>query len=298
MNELLQYKLIGLGEFSHGIQESWEFRFNLLKYAMKNTNKKIMIFNEMSIYQAEHIINNTIWSIKENKDIKYDGIKIEEPIQNGNSVFGKLWQYCGHATDSKIFLEIIKYIRKHKDRITIIGIDNDKLDRDYDMYKIIMKNYDENNINFLWGHNHHISTMNLSDDTFKYIKNKNHKYYCGYYLKKKLKDNYCIVLSQAYEGENRFNGYCKGENCNERTFQLKYFNKKFKYDKNKKYVNENISDNNNNNYQLLTDYKEPLISFSNSYYEGNKYGVQNYDEIKLNNFNYVLFWNKVSRLLV
>ena len=103
MNELLQYKLIGLGEFSHGIQESWEFRFNLLKYAMKNTNKKIMIFNEMSIYQAEHIMNNTIWSIKENKDIKYDGIKIEEPIQNGNSVFGKLWQYCGHATNSKIF---------------------------------------------------------------------------------------------------------------------------------------------------------------------------------------------------
>ena len=29
MNELLQYKLIGLGEFSHGIQESWDFRFNL-----------------------------------------------------------------------------------------------------------------------------------------------------------------------------------------------------------------------------------------------------------------------------
>jgi len=31
MNELLQYKLIGLGEFSHGIQESWDFRFKLLK---------------------------------------------------------------------------------------------------------------------------------------------------------------------------------------------------------------------------------------------------------------------------
>ena len=45
----------------------------------------------------------------------------------------------------------------------------------------------------------------------------------------------------------------------------------------------------NKKYMLLTDYKEPLISFSNSYYEGNKYGVQNYDEIKLNNFNYVLF---------
>ena len=294
MDKILNYKLIGIGEFSHGIMESWIFRFNLLKYAMENSNKNIIIFNEMSIWQADNIMNNTIWSIKDNKYIKHEGMKIEEPIQNNNYVGGKLWQYCGHVMESKIFLEIIKYIRTHKDRITIIGIDNDKLDRDYDMYKIIMKNYDENNINFLWAHNHHISTMNLSNDTYKYIKNKNHKLFLGYYLKKKLKDNYCIILSQAYEGENRFNGYCKGENCNERTFQLKYIYKKFKYDKNKKYVNVNIS---NNNYQLLTDYKEPLISFSNSYYEVNKYGVQNYDEIKLNNFNYILFWNKVSRLI-
>jgi hypothetical protein len=40
MDDLLN-KLIGIGEFSHGIKESWEFRFNLLKYAMKNSNKKI-----------------------------------------------------------------------------------------------------------------------------------------------------------------------------------------------------------------------------------------------------------------
>ena len=68
----------------------------------------------------------------------------------------------------------------------------------------------------------------------KYIKNKNHKWFVGHYLKKKLKDNYCIVLSQAYEGNHRFNGYCIGENCKKRTWQLNYFTKKFKYDKNKK----------------------------------------------------------------
>ena len=45
------------------------------------------------------------------------------------------------AMESNIFLKIIKYIRKHKDRMKIISIDNDKIDRDYDMYKIIMKNY-------------------------------------------------------------------------------------------------------------------------------------------------------------
>ena len=42
--KLLNYFLIGIGEFSHGIYESWEFRFKLLKYTMKNTNKKKIDF--------------------------------------------------------------------------------------------------------------------------------------------------------------------------------------------------------------------------------------------------------------
>ena len=76
MDNILNFKLIGIGEFSHGIMESWIFRFNLLKYAMKNSNKKIIIFNEMGIWQAYHIMNNTIWSIKDNKHIDHKGIKI------------------------------------------------------------------------------------------------------------------------------------------------------------------------------------------------------------------------------
>jgi hypothetical protein len=289
MNNILSYKLIGIGEFSHGIQESWDFRFNMLKYAMKNTNKKIIIFNEMSIWQAENIMNDTIWSRELNKAIKYNGIKYESPIQNVNYVGGKLWQYISHTMESNIFLKIIKYIRKNKDRIKIIGIDNDKIDRDYDMYKIIIKNYKPTNINFLWAHNDHISDLPLSGDNLKYIKNKNHKWFCGHYLKQKLKDDYCIILSQAYEGKNRFNGYCIGNTCKKRTWQLDYIYKNFKYDKNKKYVNKNKK------YQLLTEYNNPLISFSNSYYKDNKYGVQSYNNIKT--FNYILFWNKVNRLI-
>lgn len=50
----------------------------------------------------------------------------------------------------------------------------------------------------------------------------------------------------------------------------------------------------NNKYQLLTDYTEPLISFSNSYYKGNKHGVQDY--MNTNIFNYILFWNGVNEL--
>ncbi len=288
MNNLLNYNLIGIGEFSHGILESWEFRFNMLKYAIKHTNKKIIIFNEMSEFQANNIMNNTIWSIQNNKFISYDGIRFEEPIQNNNFVGGKLWQYCYHAMESNIFLKIIKYIRKHKNRLTIIGIDNNKIDRDYNMYKIIIKNYKPSNINFLWASNNHISDLPLSDDNLKYIENRRHKWFCGYYLKKKLKNDYCIVLTQAYEGINRFNGYCIGKYCIKRTFQLDYFYKKFKYNKNKKYVDKNKK------YQLLTEYNEPLITFSNSYYKENKNGVQDY--IKKYSFNYILFWNKVNEL--
>ena len=46
------YDLIGLGEFSHGIRESWEYRFRLLKKMVKETNKKITIFQELSIWQG------------------------------------------------------------------------------------------------------------------------------------------------------------------------------------------------------------------------------------------------------
>ena len=64
--------------------------------------------------------------------------------------------------------------------------------------------------------------------------------------------------------------------------------KKFKYAKLKKYVNKS------KNYQLLKSFDNKLISFSNSYYKNNKYGVQSYD--KSNKWNYILFWNKVTRL--
>jgi hypothetical protein len=103
-----------------------------------------------------------------------------------------------------------------------------------------------------------------------------------------LKNNYCILLSTAYNGENRFNGYCIGKNCEKRIFQLKYIYKKFKYDKNKKYVNKY------KNIQLLKNYNEPLIGFSNSYFINNKYGLMNY----INNYyyDYILFFTNVSKL--
>jgi len=63
------------------------------------------------------------------KYIKYNKIKIEKPVHNNKyeSAWGKLWQYMMHTSESKICLKIIKYIRKNKDRIRLIGVDNDKI---------------------------------------------------------------------------------------------------------------------------------------------------------------------------
>jgi len=291
MEKIIEYKLIGIGEFSHGIEESWKFRLNILKYAMKNTNKKINIFSEHSIWMAENIMNDTIYSREKNKFVKYNGIKKEEKIEggvDGKTVYGHLWQYMAHSLESKIFIEIMKYIRKNRDRIRFIGTDNDKMDRDYDAYKIIMKNYNSNNINFYWAHNHHVDDMEYPMDNMRYIENKRHKWFCGHYLKRRLKEKYCIILSQAYEGENRFNGYCEGKDCERRTWQLKYIYKKFRYMELKKYVDKSKE------YQLLENFKEKLIGFSNSYYKGRKNGVQSYDNNK--SYNYILFWNRVNRL--
>ena len=60
---------------------------------------------------------------------------------------------------------------------------------------MIIKKLDNNKINLFWAHNCHISTNLLHEYNLKYIENKNHKYYCGYYLKNKLKNQYCIILS-------------------------------------------------------------------------------------------------------
>lgn len=123
----------------------------------------------------------------------------------------------------------------------------------------------------------------------KYIKNKKHKWTCGYYLKKKLKDRYCIILSTAYNGINRFNSYCYGTYCNKRVYMSKYFYKKFVYNPNKKYINSNRKN------QLLTDFDNKFIEFSNSYYKNNKYG--GYQRIGYSDtWDFVLFWNTVNGL--
>ena len=102
------YILIGIGEFSHGIQESWEYRYNFLTYCIKNTNKNIMIFNEMEPWNADNIMNDTIYDYTQKKYIHTNQKIILEDYTdntiNNKPSFGTLKQYCNHTTESKIFL--------------------------------------------------------------------------------------------------------------------------------------------------------------------------------------------------
>ena len=67
------------------------------------------------------------------------------------------------------------------------------------------------------------------------------------------------------------------------------FYKKFIIPNNRKYVNKK------HNWQLLDKFESPFIGFSNSYFKNNTFGESSLEPIK--EWNYVLFWNKVTRLI-
>jgi len=279
--DYLKYTLIGIGEFSHGIQETWDYRFQLLKKLMKKSTKNICIFCDISVWQGANIMNDI--------DIQFEEIIIDKTEKS--PTWGKLSRYVHHTSESSIFLNIIKYIRKYKNRIRIIGIDNDKLDRDYDMYTIIKNNLDDKNINFLWAHNNHVDDRLLNWDTFKLTKEAypDHKWSCGHYLKKQMPNRYCIILSNACKGENRFNSYCEGDGCSNRIWKDEYFYKKFVFDNNNKIVFDGKK------YKITWNYNNLFMEFSNSYYLDNKQGEQAI--ANSNNWDYVLLWDNVSRLV-
>ncbi len=294
MDLLNKYAIIGIGEFSHGIKNSWEYRLKLLKLAMRATDKKIIIFNEMSVWQAENVMHRTIYDRKANSYRKYEGFKKEQPINMGEDSpsWGAYWQYVGHSMESEIVLKIFRYIRKNDNRITLIGIDNDKLDRDHNMAKIILSKYDTAAINFFWAHNAHVSDTPLSSDNLHWIKNKAHRWYCGYYLRKKLKSQYCIILSQARGGKQRFNSYCRGKNCAKRVWG-DYFYKKFSNNIFKKVPYKDG--------QLIPagEYMAPIINFSNSYFENGAAQLKVPGASSISpkgSADYILFWNVVEAL--
>jgi hypothetical protein len=114
------------------------------------------------------------------------------------------------------------------------------------------------------------------------------KYRCGFYLKRKFKNKYCIILTQSHYGSIRFNSWCYGEKCDIRIWTDKIFVKRFKYAKNKKYMKEKCI------CTLYKKYETDLIEYSNSLFADSKYGESYIGNNK--KFSYILFFNSVSSL--
>jgi len=255
MIDIKKYGLIGIGDFSHGDQNIWNFRFGLLKNVINATNRNVVIFTEDTEEHCSNIMNDKILTFEKNYD-----------------------RYAFRIYDSPIYLEIIKYIRIHTQRIKLIGVDNEILARDKYMATKILKNLDEQSINFFWAHNDHVDNRKITElyETAWH----DEKYYAGHYLKKKLLDKYCIILSTGYKGILRFDGKCNDEKCTERTtFNVPKF-KKFIVPKYENYESG-----------LYENFNNDIAEFAATTFPNNLF-------MKKTKPNYVIFFRNVSPLLL
>jgi hypothetical protein len=261
-----KYSLIGIGDFSHGDNNIWEYRLDLLKNVIKNTNKNVIIFNEDT---EKHCIN--IMDIS--KELVFEETY---GVYKKKFAYGPLDNYAFRVYDSPIYLEIIKYIRLHIKRITIIGVDNEQLTRDRHMAKLILKKLDKTKINFFWAHNDHVDNRRITQlyETAWH----DEKYRSGYYLKEKLGNKYIIILSTGYKGKIRFDGICNNEKCSIKTLFDKPTFKDFIIPKYSKYYNG-----------LYKIFNENIAEFSQFIFPKNIFMIKTRPD-------YVLFFKEIRSL--
>lgn len=274
--DINDYSLIGIGEFSYGFQEIWEFRYNLLKKIIRTTNKKIMLFMDVTKKQQQNI-NRLAYVDEDDKLEKGEDLQfIERKFKNKfHEPIGMLGLYVPYVSESHIVYKILKYIKSHRDRIQVVGIKNIPTKDVCNEIKKLLNT--TTHINLLFAHN------NIVDDRIK----KNYVS-CGHYLKKIYGKKYCIILSQASQGELRFDSFYLGHHSDTHVWEHTHFYKFFMF-KSKKY---NKLDN---NYKLCKRYCKKLIEFGNGYYENTKYGHN--EILSSHTWDFMLFWNVATKLI-
>lgn len=268
------YQLIGIGDFSHGDSNIWTYRLDLLKKCLLDyPSRKITIFIEDTI---DHT-NNIMMDEKLIIDSSYGVFENKYP-------YGPLERYCIRSWDSKIFYEIIQFIRDNN--IEIIGVNSPTQARDKKMAQTIIEKLNTSNINFFWAANAHVDSRPITESyELKFVPDE--LFRAGYYLKKHFKDKYLIIVSAAYEGEIRFNSICSNKDCDKRTFPEIPFFENFHIDNLKKYV----TSNDYNLYDAI-NFKDPIVEFSDAKFP-NDFNQKVYD---LKTFDKVLFFSKSNKL--
>ena len=293
MNRILDimnnHQLVGIGDFTHGCYEMSKFKLDLLKYLIKNTNKPIKLFVENSLWRTENIMKN--------KRLSY----MKPTLWNGKYPNGKLGLYCGYVAESPEELETIKYIRQHRNRIHIIGVDPDIIDRDEKMASSILKQLypKTKGINIWFAANAHVDMDKYHHHSQKWLAEPERvRYYAGYHLKKALGDEYFYILSQAYKGIVRYNGVCLGDDCYNRVANLDYIWRDFTIPEYKKYCNKE-------SYPILMNKSEfiekNLAFFSATYFtdlkKENQVGYSGgWYSRDIRKWDLILFFNEVTKL--
>jgi hypothetical protein len=234
--------------------------------------------------------------------MKHQKIIYQKPkLWNNKWPNGKLGLYAGYGAESPDILTFIKFIRAHRDRITIIGADPDIIDRDEAMAKTVLSvlHPKGEGYNIWYAANHHVDTGKYEEMNQKWVPNPEiQRYFAGYHLRRKLGREYCIVMTQAYHGSVRYNGICLGDDCYDRVANLEYIYRNFTIPEFKKYVNPNHQMTLYTRSEFITDkmpffnapYHADLVMEKPIGTSGGLYGENT------KKWNYILFFNKVNHL--
>jgi len=196
--------LIGIGDFSHGDNNIWEYRISFVNHLLQDSSKHITIFNEDTEYHSNNITDIT-------KPLSFES---EYNISEDGYGYGPLDEYCHRVYDSSIYLTFIRLVRMNHDRISLIGVDVDEIDRDYQMAQNILTKLDKSHVNLFFAHNSHVNDQTIFEDYETKWSSEEKR--CGHYLRKKLGDEYCIMLSASGDGVVRFDCDCNDKFCTKR----------------------------------------------------------------------------------
>lgn len=260
------YKIIGIGESTHGQLKLNEFRNKLVKKMITNYNFRVIVIEEQ--YSCVKIIDKYI----KNKDVNF---------LDGLDAFPFL---------SKTFVSLLKWLKnynsKNNNKVSIIGIDCqnicpkykskskynlyvntliEKLNkipysehlkragfRDKCMYEIFINQYNKNYKYLIFGHNGHLQKEPYNkDDKVKWF---------GNYLYSKFGNEYCVLGNTFYNGQ-----YLAKNIDNDYKVGVANINVKKELDNGIYYVNENINNIGIYDGSVVYSSKNPNTTFHKSY---------------------------------
>lgn len=163
----------GLGDFSHGCANVWNFRLRLVRELVKHTRVNIFIED----------LDEYVCRIREDPEIILSG------EYNYRRSF-PMHRYSAYQINCcREYLKFVRFVHSNRQNITITGVDELCAERDAIMAERILKCIRTDQINLYIAHNYHVGTLYDS---------------AGSILRKQLGARYLIVQTAAVAGRIRY----------------------------------------------------------------------------------------------